>query len=86
MRFIEKWRDARRRRLAARELRALGPEILGDIGVEPDRIRETVSGMLAASETAESKSASSREFRSAAASPCSSPLGGEVGRAVAEAG
>lgn len=60
MRFIEKWRDARRRRLAARELRALGPEILGDIGVEPDRIRETVSGMLAVSETAASKSASSR--------------------------
>lgn len=68
MRFIEKLRDARRRQLAARDLRALGPEILGDIGVEPDRIRETVSGMLAASKAAEGQTASQRPAPQEAAS------------------
>jgi uncharacterized protein YjiS (DUF1127 family) len=44
---------ARRRRLAASQLRALPPHLLSDIGVEPDRIDETVSQILAAQAAAE---------------------------------
>ena len=78
MKLIEKLLEARRRRLAAQDLRALGPEVLGDIGVEPGRIHETVSGMLAARKAAEGRSSerqSRREAASvwpdgAAAAPC----------------
>ena len=35
---ISKFFEARRRRLAIRDLKALPPEVLRDIGIEPDRI------------------------------------------------
>ena len=44
---------ARRRRLAASQLRALPRHLLSDIGVEPDRIDETVSQILAAQAAAQ---------------------------------
>jgi uncharacterized protein YjiS (DUF1127 family) len=48
--------QANRRRLAARQLRALSPRLLRDIGVEPDRIDETVTQMLAAQAHSQAKS------------------------------
>ncbi len=48
MTIIERLRQAQRRRQAARQLRALPPELLSDIGIEPDRIDEAVASMAAA--------------------------------------
>ncbi len=48
MHIIENIREAHRRRQAARDLRALSPDVLRDIGIEPDRIDAAVSQMLAA--------------------------------------
>jgi uncharacterized protein YjiS (DUF1127 family) len=55
MTILAKFRQAVRRRQAVRQLRALPPEILTDIGIEPDRIHEAVTGMLKASGQAEER-------------------------------
>jgi uncharacterized protein YjiS (DUF1127 family) len=60
MTILAKLRRAIRRRQAVRQLRALPPEILSDIGVEPDRIYEAVTGMLNASGQAEEKAQAPR--------------------------
>ncbi len=38
---------ARRRRQTARDLKSLPPALLRDIGIEPDRIDEAASGLVA---------------------------------------
>jgi uncharacterized protein YjiS (DUF1127 family) len=60
MTILAKIRRAIRRRQATRQLRALPPEILRDIGIEPDGIPETVSGMLNAQEQGEAKARAPR--------------------------
>lgn len=47
MTILARIRQAQRRRQAARELRALPPELLNDIGIEPDRIDEAVASIEA---------------------------------------
>jgi uncharacterized protein YjiS (DUF1127 family) len=43
MSVFAKIQEARRRRLAIRDLRGLSPQILSDIGIEPDQIDNAVS-------------------------------------------
>lgn len=50
MSIIAKLRLAHRRRKAARELRAMDPHVLRDIGVEPGQIDAAVSGLLGKAE------------------------------------
>ncbi len=51
MKLIQDFLKLRRRRQTVRELRALSPEQLHDIGIEPHRsLDDLVSGMLAAQE------------------------------------
>jgi uncharacterized protein YjiS (DUF1127 family) len=51
MSIIAKLRLAYRRRKAARELRAMEPHVLRDIGIEPGQIDAAVSGLLGEAET-----------------------------------
>jgi len=47
MRFISEMRKARRRREAAHDLRGLSPDLLADIGIEPDQVEEVAHKMEA---------------------------------------
>lgn len=47
MNIFAKFAESRRRRQAARQLRAFPDALLRDIGIEPHRIDDAVSGMLA---------------------------------------
>ncbi|MBZ8135205.1 DUF1127 domain-containing protein [Afifella sp. IM 167] len=47
MRFISEMRKARRRRQAAHDLRGLSPDLLADIGIEPDHVDEAAQAMAA---------------------------------------
>jgi uncharacterized protein YjiS (DUF1127 family) len=47
MNIFARFAQARRRRQAIRDLRALSPELLRDIGVEPGQIGAAASGLLA---------------------------------------
>ncbi|WP_026379532.1 DUF1127 domain-containing protein [Afifella pfennigii] len=51
MQFIQNMMRARRRRKAAQELRGLSPEILRDIGIEPDQVGRVAADMAAGRET-----------------------------------
>ncbi|MGH6923369.1 MAG: DUF1127 domain-containing protein [Propylenella sp.] len=53
MNIVASLRQAQRRRQAARQLRALDSRLLVDMGIDPDRIDETVKQMAAAQEAAE---------------------------------
>ncbi len=46
MSILAKISEARRRRQAVRDLKMLSPEILLDIGIEPDRIDAVVSEVI----------------------------------------
>jgi len=49
---ISKFFEARRRRLGIHDLKALPPELLRDIGIEPDRIHAIVAGVQKEKRTA----------------------------------
>jgi uncharacterized protein YjiS (DUF1127 family) len=47
MSILARIREARVRRTTTRELRAMPPELLRDIGIEPDNIESAVTGVIA---------------------------------------
>jgi uncharacterized protein YjiS (DUF1127 family) len=55
MNILAKLHQARRRRQAVRQLRAMEAYVLRDIGIEPGQIEEAVSGMLTAESETEAK-------------------------------
>ena len=61
MNIFAKLRRAQRRRDAVRQLRALPPELLSDIGIEPDQIDEAVASIAAGAPPAAGGTASSVE-------------------------